>query len=310
MLMTSDFAPGDKSKVQINPKDSVEEMLVKAGLNWDVEQRDMSYSFGDKKILSGKKALVRSDDGRMLTVSGPNWKPVQNRDIVRMFKEFSDEGGAQLERIGQIRGGRGIWGMAKIDSSFTVAGDDKVEGYVLLASFHEVGNTTKLMTVANRIWCDNALPRSEANAKSKYIQNHSAYFNFTKAKEAIGFAKEEMVQMSLEAKALKALKMSEFETVRLFASHFIEEEGEKLNEITTKMINDEREQPLAVRQILHSYYKAPGASQNNGWGALNAITHWADHTAGTKPDTRLDKATFGSNAKLKNDIKRQLLAMT
>ena len=309
MLMTSDFAPGDRSKVEINPKDSIDTMLEKTGLNWDVEQKDMFYSFGDKKLMAGKKALVRSDNGKLLTVSGPNWKPVQNRDIVKMFKEFSDEGGASLERIGQIRGGRGIWGMAKINSNFTLAGDDTVEGYVLLASFHEVGNTTKLMTVANRIWCDNALPRSEANAKSKYIQNHSNHFNFTKAKEAIGFAKEEMAEMALEAKALKSLKMSEFETVRLFASHFVEEEGDRLDEITTRMINDEREQPLAVRQILHSYYKAPGASQNNGWGALNAITHWADHTAGSKPDTRLDKATFGSNAKLKTDIKRELLAM-
>jgi len=307
MKIHSDFA--GHTMADVGEKDSVGDILKKTGLNWDVTQRDMSYEFEGKVMPSRKKALVRSDNGSLLTVTGLGWKPVQNRDIVKMFKDFSDEGGAHLERLGQIRGGRGLWALAKIDSSFKVGGNDEVNGYLLLSSYHEVGNATSICVTANRVACDNAIVWKLDESGRKYIQSHTKHFDFSKARDAVGMAKEEVVKLGIEAKALKSLKMSEFETVRLFASHFVESEGKELDTIVNRMIGDDREQPLAVRQILHSYHKAPGAIQGNGWGALNAVTHWADHVAGNKAEARFDKAMFGNNAQLKLTVKKELLAM-
>ena len=305
--MISDF--NKNAKIELKKGDSVDAILSKANLNWDVQQIDAFINFEGKKTSIGRKALIRSDNGKVLTVTGPNWKPVQNRDIVKFFKDFSDETGSKLERIGQIRGGRGIWAQASIGSDFKLAGGDEVKGYVILSSFHAVGHATSVMTSATRLWCDNSLAMAFKESKDKYRQNHMAEFEFSAAREAVGFAKEEIVKFSLEAKALKQLKMSEFETVRLFAQQFVEEEKDKLDESVKAMMENEELQPLRLKQVLHSYVKAPGASVGNGWGALNAITHWADHVAGSDAEARFNRATFGDNSRLKQQVKKQLLEM-
>ncbi len=109
-----------------------------------------------------------------------------------------------------------------------------------------------------------------------------------------------------EAQKLSKLKFSEEEAHKFLARQFVDDVSE---EVLDALIKNEDQQPLQLRQVLHSYVKAPGAAPGTGWGVLNAVTHWADHVAGNKASTRFDKAMFGVNAKLKNRVANELLEL-
>jgi phage/plasmid-like protein (TIGR03299 family) len=312
MLLRSEFLKSSRAEVSYD--DTVDAMLDKTGLGWSVEKRPLFYADENgKRHETNKMAIVRSDTYEHLGSASENWKPVQNRDIVSFFKTFADEGGARICRLGNVREGRGIWALAEIDSTFNVGGGDEVKGFILLSSWHEPGRATKICTTPIRVWCDNALVRAYDESNAKYSQTHRYEFDFMQAREAVGFAKEEMNQFQIEARKLKTIEMSEYKTLRVLADEFTIDASEKrtASEIAKEMERDEEARPLIIKQLMESYHKAPGATPGNAWGVLNAVTHWCDHVAGHNANghTRFDRAFFGNRAKSKNSVKSTLLAM-
>jgi hypothetical protein len=89
---------------------SVEEMLVAAGLNWTVSKRPMFFQKEEGgtalKRAHGSFALVRDTDLSVLTVTGANWKPIQNSEALGFFKDFVDAGQMTMETAGSLKGGQ------------------------------------------------------------------------------------------------------------------------------------------------------------------------------------------------------------
>jgi phage/plasmid-like protein (TIGR03299 family) len=294
-------------KIKYLPTDTVDEIMAKAEMNWEVQHVDCFMDWGGKKEKIARKALVRSDNGHLLTVTSPKWKPVLNRDVVAFFHRVIQQSGAELISIGEVKGGKGIWAQCDIKSGFELKGGDKVQGNVVFCSWHEVGKSTIAATSARRLWCQNQLAAALRKSTGKYKQSHIADFNFDRAMEAISNAKDEIVDFSKQAEKLTKVKMSEEEAHKFLAKHFV---GDDVSaEALDALIKDESQQPLALKQVLHSYVKAPGANPGTGWGVLNAVTHWADHVAGNKPATRFERAMFGDNAKLKTELMNDLLEL-
>jgi hypothetical protein len=137
-------------------------------------------------------------------------------------------------------------------------------------------------------------------------------FDVSLARESIGMAKEEMSVFGKEAEKLRKTRVTDEQAMRMFGEAFgdfskVEEDDEKMEQQMKQMLEDEREQPLAMRQLSEAYRSAPGATPGNAWGVLNAVTYWADHITGTKVETRLQRSWFGKNNKLKQDFKTKLL---
>lgn len=295
-------------EIKYNKSDSTEQLMEKSGVTWDVLQKDC-YITGDngKPKPVGRKALVRSDNGKVLTVTGDKWKPVSNFSVIDFFHKVAKDNDCQITKIGEIRGGRGIWAQADIGSNFELKGGDKVKGNMVFVSFHEVGKATYYCATPVRLWCDNQIALHYKKSTRANRQNHMREFDFQLARDAVGIAREEVVSFGKEAEKLSKLKLNEEEVFGIFARHFVNEDIP--DNMISEMLNGKMEQPLLLRQVIHSYEKAPGAQKGTGWGVLNAVTHWADHVAGTKPETRFDRANFGENAKLKLDVKKELLEL-
>ena len=75
------------------------------------------------------------------------------------------------------------------------------------------------------------------------------------------------------------------------------------------LIDNPANQNKVLQQVLLSHAKAPGATPGNGWGTLNAVTHWADHVAGREADARLFRSWFGHTGRIKEQVKTDLLDM-
>lgn len=290
---------------------STNEMMVAAGLDWRVKQYPVYANVdGVETEIKNRRALVRETDKKILTFTGENWKPVQNKQIFDFFREFVEAGKAEIETAGSLRGGRIVWALASTKQGFTIGNRDVTRGYMLLTSRHEIGNCTTASATSVRVVCANTLALSEGKDPACYRQNHHGEFNADKARDAFGIARERLATYELEAKALASLRMSNYDTVRTLAKFFAEKpEDAKETAWIKSMVDDAEQQPKTMQQIIDSYYDAPGAAPGTAWGVLQAVTHWADHTAGHKADARLYNSWLGATGDVKREVKQALLEM-
>ncbi len=292
---------------------SVDEMLVAAGLNWEVKLHPTFAQVDDKLIrVPNKSALIRNSDNKVLTTASDNWKPIQNREVLEFFREYARAGGATLETAGSLRGGKMVWGLANLGHGFTTNnGADAVKGYVLFASPHEAGKASSIRVTGTRVVCANTMAIALGGHKGGiYTQNHLRDFDFNTARETIGLAHESMHKMELNAKALESLRLSEYDTVRVLARHFQPVADLASEDTHVKMLmSDVESRTQAMHEVLLSVDKAPGAVPGTAWGVINAVTFWADHVAGRSKDARMTKSWFGENAKIKTEVEADLLAL-
>ena len=299
---------------RVDSEVTVEGMLDAAGLNWSVSQHDCFTEFNGNKLAVGRKALVRSTDGKVLSTTSESWKPLQNKDALEFFRDYAEAGGATLETAGSLRGGKTVWGLAKVATDFAVNGTDKVGGYVLLSNSHEPGYAIKVMATTVRVVCANTLAAAHGG-KANYVQNHMKDFDVEAAKATIELARQQIAKLGIDAQALASLKMSEFDTVRLLARYFQPMGQAELAEYgsedlrTTYLLENEKARDIKLRAVLNSTKAAPGADPDTAWGVLNGVTYWADHVASRSQDTRLFNSWLGSTAKLKGEVLTNLLEM-
>lgn len=296
---------------QVDPSVSIEEMLVAAGLDWTVEPHEAFIEVDGKKVAIGRKAFVRSSDAKIMTVSGLGWTPVQNAEILEFFREYTAAGGATLETAGSLRGGKIVWGLAKIAADFKINGD-RTQGYVMLSGSHEVGRATTARATGIRVVCANTMAQAERDIAT-YSQTHSRAFDVEAARATIELANQKMVALGNEAKALAALKMDTYDSVAFLSQFFapVEDETEKQKVKRVKAyLSDEVKMPLRLGKAVEALTDAPGATPGTAWGVWNAITYWADHEAGRETDARLYRSWFGKNARLKRDAYKGLMDMT
>lgn len=295
---------------RVDSEVTVDGMLVAAGLDWTVEQYPCFTELDGVKKPVDRVALVRSTDKKIMTVTSPQWKPLQNRDAMEFFREYCEAGKATLETAGSLRGGKIVWGLASVNKAFTLNGRDEVKGYILLTSPHEVGKAITVRATSVRVVCANTLAMAEKGA-AHYTQSHIRAFDAAAAKQMVAFTVDQVEQMELEAKALQSLKMSQFDTVRLLAKFFqpVEQDGVEGGDDRVKALLDPSNQNKVMSEVLWALDKAPGATPGNGWGVLNAVTYWADHMAGREKDARLFRAWFGHTGQRKEKVKAELLQM-
>lgn len=297
---------------RVDPTCTVDEMVLAAGLDWKVRQLPLFAQAEDGEMIAlpQRRALVRETDNKVLTVTGDLWKPFQNRDALEFFRDYTEAGGAKLETAGSLRGGKTIWALASIQEGFTVSKNDHVKGYILLISPHEVGKCITVRTTTVRVVCANTMAMAINKDSAQYSQHHLKDFDISAARSAIGLAKEQVHQASLDAKLLSQLKMSAFDNVRFLAKFFQPTpEGVSEEAHVTGLLDAPNECNKVMRQVMASWIGAPGAITDNAWGTLNAVTHWADHSAGTKADTRLFNAWLGERSRRKLEVRDALLEM-
>ena len=288
-----------------------DEMLVASGLNWTVEEIPCFINVDGKQVPVERKALVRSTDKRVLTVTGMNWRPFQNKDAMEFFREWTNIGGCTLETAGSLRGGKIIWALARVSAGFILPGRDAVKAYILLVSPHEVGKASTVRTTTVRVVCANTLAMAGGvqGKNAEYRQSHIYNFDTSAAKASVQLVKEEVAKMELDSLALQQLKMSQYDTVRVLAEFFQPALPNNTEHNIEELINEPDARSARLQKVLWATEKAPGATPGNGWGVLNGVTFWADHMAGNSKDSRLFNSWLGEAGKMKDKVKGKLMEM-
>ena len=81
------------------------QMLDKAGLDWTVDKIPTYVDYNGQKIPTEDSALVRSSDGKILSVVSGEWNPVQNHEAFEFFHDFVMAGDMKMHTAGSLREG-------------------------------------------------------------------------------------------------------------------------------------------------------------------------------------------------------------
>lgn len=271
--------------VPVSNELSPDEMLVAAGLDWEVKKVPLYYGDDSKVKISTKQALIRASDNKLFDIVSPNWKPLQNVEAFSIFKEFVEEGQMQMHTAGSLKDGQIVWALAKITDTFEVSKDDPIEPYILLVNPHKRGKAMVVESTAIRVVCWNTMTAALETESSRRVSiNHNQHWDKDYILEMMGLAKN---------------KFKEYSEAANFLAHSYYEKAQLLEYFTRVFPNtgSTKETSKNAQRAEEVIYEQPGASLSEGswWQAFNAVTWMTDHELGRSADTRLTSAWFGQN---------------
>ena len=271
---------------------SPREMMVAAGLDWEVNKVPTFINVNGENIETGQEALVRSTDNKILTQVGKGWNPVQNQEAFNFFSDFVSNGDMIMDTAGSLKGGQIVWALADVKDGFSLFNGDEVRGYMLFSNPHQYGKAIDVKFVMERVVCNNtlAVALNEKNQPSIRV-NHRNQFNAEMVKEALGLSHNKVEKFKEAAEFLGSKRYTKQTAEQFMARVF----GESNREDKVMSRTAERAFDLIENQ--------PGDNFRPGtwWNAYNAVTYLADHELGRTADTRMASAWFGTNAKRKVD---------
>jgi len=263
--------------------------------------------------------LVRDSDNSILGPCGKRFIPTQNAEAFTFFKKFTDAGDMKMHTAGSLRGGRQIWGLAEINDGFTLAGDDRVEGYLLVSVSHEWGKSNEIRFTPVRVVCNNTLSMALADkTQPAFKMPHTKVFDtelIHSAELALGLASVRLDEYKQSAEFLSSKKYDDNSVVsyiadllqpKLALQEKIRLENSKSSDIELidsrlRTLEEFQRTPYKVYEALE---QQPGAdmasSKGTWWGAVNALTYVVDHKWGHDRDAAMHNAWFGARASLKN----------
>lgn len=263
------------------------QMLEKAGLDWTVEKVPTYIDFNNQKIPTEDSALVRSTDGKILSVVSGEWNPVQNHEAFDFFNDFVMEGDMKMHTAGSLKEGKNVWALAKVDNDFEILNGDKVEPYLLFSNPHEYGKCVDIRFTAIRVVCNNTLTLALGGTSDLVVRlNHRGAFDADMVKRTLGIAKTKMNTYK-EAAEFLSTKRYNPETLH----NYLKEIFPALSKENKDVMSRPAEQVLAVMDTQPGAEFAPGS----WWNAFNGVTFTTDHLLGHTNESRLQSAWYGQN---------------
>ena len=308
--------------VKVEDNLTPDEMLVVAGLDWTVSKRHL-FTHSEPSVENSKEVipvndyyvLVRDSDNKTFGPCGPKFVPSQNADAFKFFEKFTSVGDMSMDTAGALKGGEQVWGLAKINDGFTLPGDDRVLGYLLVSVSHKWGKANEIRFTPIRVVCNNTLTYALADkTRPSFKMPHLTALDaevFKSAEEALGIAGDRMKDFKESAEFLSSKNYTSQNVVsyisELFQPELLEQQKniEQMSDIKAiatrqSMVDEFKRIPAMVHQALE---EQPGAnlksSKGTWWGAANAVTFIVDHKWGHDRDAALHNAWFGGRASLK-----------
>lgn len=303
---------------------STDAMLVQAGLDWNVDKRSLMYKVGkdSRRTFKDRFALVRSSDDSLLSLCGPRYTPVQNKDVFEFFNRFVSAGHMKMHTAGSLMGGKFVWALAKVGDSFKVGKNDTTEGYLLLMSPHEAGRSLLIQHTSVRVVCWNtlnmALGSGLKGTTGAFRFGHVRAFNqavHQEAEQALGLSHLHLKLLKEQASALVEKKVSPEWTEEYLKRVFKLDDASLVLRAridTTEDLGRTRTSPVLVK-AREALLRAPGqdldTAVGTAWGSFNAVTYTVDHLLGNSRDKTMRDVWLGYRGDTKRDALKLALEM-
>ena len=245
------------------------EALWLAGLDWQVEQKDIYTIEGT--LISGYKANVRDTDQSVLGDVSERYQVVQNEEAFA----FTDEllgGGVRYETAGALQGGRRTFMLAKLPQRFIIAGDE-ITPYFVIMNSHDASCSIKAAMTPVRVVCQNTLNLAFRTAKRTWMTKHTSNImeRIDDARTTLQFAEQYMKELGKGVDELARKRMTDKKVMEYMSEFF---------PVTEDMTAAQRKNNLSLLNDMKArYFDAPDLQDmgKNGYRFVNAVSDFATH---------------------------------
>jgi phage/plasmid-like protein (TIGR03299 family) len=319
MVSGSGVMPWHKIGTVVQGTLTTKEAIKAAGLDWQVEKRPIYFekTVGKAKVMEkieDKFSMVRTDTQENLGVVGGVYTPLQNRVAFSFIDGILGLKEATIETAGALGRGERIWVLSQLKGVISLKGNDLINKYLLCANAHDGSMRVTLALTTTRVVCNNTLRIAVKEASENgdiYRIRHSTKMEekVDSARDALGLIQEQFRTFEEQAKRLTEVRVN---TAKL--DEFLDLMGFDLEA-------KEGRKKETVDEVKEAFVSSPGANLASAkgtlWGAVNAITYWADHERGTrltdsfksKDEARFNATQFGSGAAIKEKALKVALSM-
>lgn len=308
----------------ILPQDSIDDIRLKAGLDYDVVKTPVRYDRhipavsrdgGDWVTETSKDHCVlhRSDTGSALSVVSPKYQVVQPKEVVEFYRDLTEKFGYELEVVGALKGGKKVWALANTGNSLQLRDRDDVRGYLLLATSYDGTMATQARFTSIRVVCNNTLTLAANEGRADVTVPHSTKFDADKVKQALGIGVH-WQQFSDAAHEMQNRIVSRDETIRFLMDAYYGLADDEAIRAHQADESKTKSTEKFIARLQTALFNSPGAHMASArgtlWGAMQAVTFDVDHQLPSRTsDSRLDKAWFGTGNSIKQRAWNRALSM-
>lgn len=314
----------------ILPQDSIDDIRIKAGLDYDVVKTPVQYqqTFLSPTLVPDNDppipesitkqsndhcVLYRNDTGSPLSVVSPKYQVVQPKEVVEFYRDLTEKFGYELEVVGALKGGKKVWALANTGNSLQLRDRDDVKGYLLLATSYDGTMATQARFTSIRVVCNNTLTLAANEGRADVTVPHSTKFDADKVKQALGIGVH-WQQFSDAAREMQNRIVSRDETIRFLMDAYYSLSDDEAIKAHQADESKAKSTEKFIERLTKALFESPGAqlasARGTLWGALQAVTFDVDHQLPSRTaDSRLDKAWFGSGNAIKQRAWNRALSM-
>lgn len=273
-----------------------------AHLEWTVSKHQLLNPLTSEPIPSF--ALLRDDTNKWLSTVGTDYQQIQNDEIFETCDALIGTGRVRYESAGALDGGRTVFCLARLDSTFSPVKGDKHETYLLFTDYRN-GKAARLKLTTVRVVCWNTLQVALKETKGfetiKLRHTSGVSEKLKAAKSLLSSVDDEIGRMNDKLKKLvdKKVTANHFENVMTKLFPGWEKGGAAQNKVAAVANNFEYNDGGKVAGIAGSAY-----------ALLQSVTRFIDHQRtglrvgdDTLEVKRAESAMFGVG----DDFKREAL---
>jgi phage/plasmid-like protein (TIGR03299 family) len=255
------------------------EAMKAAGLDWLVEKRQSYYPIystddnGNPVVElvpdEGWFKSVRVKDQKSFGNVSEGYKIFQNHEAFSFFDAVTDKSDAEAHytAAGSLFGGRKIFLTAKIGDTFTVAGDDAHDLYLLITNSHDGTQAFTAAVTTIRAVCNNTVTLGLNSAKSKWSLRHKSTLEgkIAEARESLEMSYRYVDAFEAEVEKLLTISVNK----------------DQFNKVAEAIVPPAKLQhDKAVTALMDVFENEKTVNDTNAkgtaWGAYNAVTYYTD----------------------------------
>ncbi len=293
--------PWHRLGTKLDEPATASEAINAAGLNYQAELRALQTADGTG--VPQRKAVVRSDNGKVLGVVGNTYVPVQNFQAFGFLDSLVGDGSLRYHTAGALGKGERVWMLAKLPQEIRIKdSDDVTEQYLLLSNSHDGTSSLRVFFTPIRVVCANTLGVAERRGHKQgvsIVHKGDLDLKVKEAQAVLGLAQRFYTNLKGHMNQLANTYPSRQQLTDYFESLYPD------------MPDSNNTRSKNVRAELFKLFES-GRGQNipetrlTMWSAFNAVTEYVDHYRSTRGKNELDRASrrlesawFGSGARLK-----------
>ena len=328
MINGNDFAHAGNAAwhgigTQLPEGASLDTWAETAGFNYSIGEATVQFDLGNEHVgtFDGKKVLYRSDTKAPLSVVSDGYKVVQPREVLEFFRDLTEDMGFKMETAGVLKRGAIYFALARTNNEALIAGSVHRQ-YTLLATGCDGTLATTAQLTDVRVVCNNTLRAATDSHAQQVKVKHSTTFDHANAKQRLGIMSvDRSFEVMIEQLGkLASYGMNSHESSLFFAELLSPNRAKlganDLNDLLAAPVGlvggsvktDKARAIKGLDQLERDYYMAPGACPGTAYGALQAVTHYVDHSRNQgNRDGATYSALFTQGAALKDRAFEELL---